>query len=193
MEKANKGDLLENIKKQGHFVEDTAKKLFHQLVDGVMYLHSKNIVHRDLKCENILMVDTNVLKIGDFGFARTVTDDVLSDTFCGSAAYAPPEILQGIPYNPKIAEMWSLGVILYIILVGMMPYDDSDVKAMIKTQLKCKIGFPEKRNLSTAAKNLVFWMLECNPERRATPDGILECDWIAVRCRETNGAAQSTL
>ncbi|XP_006819248.2 testis-specific serine/threonine-protein kinase 2-like [Saccoglossus kowalevskii] len=178
MEKAAHGDLLEHIKKNGSLPEGICKSMFRQLVDGLKYLHAKDVVHRDLKCENLLLDECDHLKVADFGFARVISDTKLSETFCGSAAYAPPEILQGIPYHPKSAEIWSMGVILYIMLVGMMPYDDSDVKAMIKVQLNSKVSFPEKKKLTPEVKALVHWMLEPRLDKRASLDDILASDWF---------------
>merc|ERR1712168_1224912 len=103
MECAKRGDLLDFIHVQGILEEPEARKLFSQIMNALKYLHENNIVHRDLKCENILIASENKLKLGDFGFAREYKEDedLLSETFCGSPAYAAPEIIQGTPYNCK--------------------------------------------------------------------------------------------
>lgn len=106
-ELAANGDLLEHIRSNGAIAETTGKKLFRQLVDGVAYIHNKEIVHRDLKCENILLDKDHNLIISDFGFAKenlpTATGKKkLSHTYCGSYAYAPPEILKGEQYNKSV-------------------------------------------------------------------------------------------
>lgn len=98
MDYCRHGDLLEYIKDYGCFSEDKAKYYFKQIVSAVSYLHALDIAHRDLKCENVFLMWNNQIKLGDFGFARTCTDSLgrkaMSDTFCGSAAYAAPEILK---------------------------------------------------------------------------------------------------
>ncbi|CAB0008643.1 unnamed protein product [Nesidiocoris tenuis] len=137
------------------------RSISRQLVDAVGYLHTREIAHRDLKCENIMLSDKDTIKIADFGFARWCCDlvtrkRVLSDTFCGSAAYAAPEILQGIKYNPKMYDVWSLGCILFIMICGTMPFDDKDIKKMMKIQTLRRLTFPSRSNLSTRVKRLIM-------------------------------------
>lgn len=178
MEMAGHGDLLEYIKLRGAMQEDRARILFKQLVCGVEYLHSVNVVHRDLKCENILLDTNNNVKVSDFGFARYLGDDELSRTFCGSAAYAAPEILQGIPYSGPAYDVWSMGVILYIMVCGSMPYDDSNIKKMIKVQTEEKVGFSRSKKLSADAKDLIWAMLEAEVKSRVTIPKIQVSAWL---------------
>lgn len=105
---------------------------------------------------------------------------ILSKTYCGSAAYAAPEILQGQPYNPKLYDIWSLGCILFIMLCGSMPYDDRDVRKMLKTQLETKVKFPSRTNekLDPFAKDLIYHMLEVDVTKRYNIDKVLKHKWL---------------
>ncbi|XP_039297885.1 testis-specific serine/threonine-protein kinase 1-like, partial [Nilaparvata lugens] len=160
---------------KGHLSEYRTRHLFHQIVTAVQYIHSNDLSHRDLKCENILLKDELTVRITDFGFARSCRDKytnqrILSDTFCGSAAYAAPEILQGLPYNPKMYDVWSLGCILYIMLTARMPYDDSNITKMLYVQLHAILSFPTKSEfkISHDMKKFIMHLLEPDVTRRAT-------------------------
>ena len=128
MELSENGDLLDHLRKRKHIDEVQAGKWFSNLLDGIEYMHSKGIAHRDLKCENVLICSSNILKVADFGFARIVRKNrgreiILSETYCGSFAYAPPEILKGIPYDAFISDVWSIGVVLFTMVsinLGLM-------------------------------------------------------------------------
>lgn len=187
MEHADKGDLLDYIKKNGAMPELQARKMFRELCSAVKYCHAANICHRDLKCENLLL-DTHMhIKVSDFGFARYCVDNSgkreLSKTYCGSAAYASPEVLKGTPYNPKMYDVWSLGCILYIMVCGSMPYDDSNVKKMLKVQLEGKVGFPSRviDKLSIEVKMLIHHMLEVDITKRATLDQVMKSSWMGKK------------
>uniref|UniRef100_A0A8C8SXP4 non-specific serine/threonine protein kinase n=1 Tax=Pelusios castaneus TaxID=367368 RepID=A0A8C8SXP4_9SAUR len=171
MELGVQGDLLEFIKSRGAISEDVARKMFRQLSSAIKYCHDLDVVHRDLKCENLLLDKDFNIKLSDFGFSRRLAHDengklVLSKTFCGSAAYAAPEVLQGIPYEPKIYDIWSLGVILFIMVCGSMPYDDSNIGKMLKIQKEHRVHFPRAKNLTVECKDLIYRMLQPDVCRR---------------------------
>lgn len=138
MDMADGGDLLDYIKTNGAIAENEARKFFRQLVDASEYLHNSDVVHRDLKCENILLDRNKNILLSDFGFARTQPVEYntgrrkLSLTFCGSYAYAPPEILRGIAYDGTRSDVWSLGVVLFTMLCAKLPYDDSNLKLLME-------------------------------------------------------------
>ncbi|XP_011299425.1 testis-specific serine/threonine-protein kinase 1 [Fopius arisanus] len=183
---AENGDLLDFTLKNGAVDEDQARVWFRQLALGLQYLHEMEIAHRDIKCENVLLTANNNVKLTDFGFARYVIDPrgkkVLSDTFCGSLMYAAPEILRGAPYNPKAADTWSLGVILYIILNKAMPFDEPNLKKLYEIQMNRKWKFRKKvaDSLSEQVKKLVMNLLEPEVAKRWSVDQIIHSSWIAM-------------
>ncbi|XP_066210219.1 testis-specific serine/threonine-protein kinase 1-like [Saccopteryx leptura] len=196
MELGVQGDLLEFIKTRGALHEEDARKKFHQLSSAIKYCHDLDIVHRDLKCENLLLDKDFNIKLSDFGFSKhCLRDDggrlILSKTFCGSAAYAAPEVLQGIPYQPKVYDIWSLGVILYIMVCGSMPYDDSNIKKMLRTQKEHRISFPRSRHLTDECKDLICRMLQPDINRRLRIDEILSHCWVQPKAPTPSSAAAS--
>ncbi|XP_030745163.1 testis-specific serine/threonine-protein kinase 3-like [Sitophilus oryzae] len=178
------GDLLEYIRDYGAFSEEKSKFYFKQVVDAVSYLHNLDIAHRDLKCENIFIMWNDQIKLGDFGFARWCKNRngkmVLSDTFCGSAAYAAPEILKGISYDPKMYDIWALGCILYIMLTASMPFDDVDIRKMIKTQLNKTIFATMLlwTEFTVSLKKLLNALLEPDLNKRLKIEDIKKHQWF---------------
>jgi len=184
MRYAENGDMLDFIRQNGLVPERQAKIWFRQMVQGLQYLHGMNVAHRDLKCENILLSRHWNVKLADFGFARFCIDTdgkrVLSQTYCGSAAYAAPEVVSGTPYNPKLADVWSLGIILYIMVNATMPFDDSNLKKLLKDQLARKWDFRSrvKDVLTPSLTQLVRNILEPDITQRITLDRMSTHDWI---------------
>ncbi|XP_015188663.1 PREDICTED: testis-specific serine/threonine-protein kinase 3-like [Polistes dominula] len=183
---AENGDLLDYILKNGAVSENQARIWLRQLALGLQYLHEMEIAHRDMKCENVLLTTNYNVKLADFGFSRYMIDNrgkrVLSDTYCGSLSYAAPEVLRGAPYNPKCSDIWSLGVILYIILNKAMPFDETNIKILYEQQLARKWKFRRKvdETISENAKTTVSNLLEPDTKKRWQVDQILYCDWIAM-------------
>lgn len=143
------GELYDYLAEKGRLTEPEAKRMFGELCLAVNYVHENNVVHRDLKLENVLLDERCHIKLGDFGFTREYEQGRLLETFCGTTGYAAPEMLackkysgQGIRYFPHIAllftnhchnaevDVWSLGIILYCLLVGTLPFDDDDEDVM---------------------------------------------------------------
>ncbi|XP_009868302.1 PREDICTED: testis-specific serine/threonine-protein kinase 2 [Apaloderma vittatum] len=183
MELGEKGDLLNYINMTGPMKEEMARVKFQQLASAIKYCHDLDVVHRDLKCENILLdVDLNI-KLSDFGFCKFLSRDehgriILSETFCGSVAYAAPEVLQGIPCDPRISDIWSLGVILYTMVCALMPFDDSHVKTMIHLQKQQRIPFPDTICLTLECKNLIYHLLQPSVSQRPCIDEVLKDSWL---------------
>ncbi|KAF6352691.1 testis specific serine kinase 4 [Rhinolophus ferrumequinum] len=192
LELAQGGDVLEWIQRHGACSEPLAGKWFSQMTLGIAYLHSKGIVHRDLKLENLLLDKRENVKISDFGFAKMVLSNQplhsspsyrqvncfthLSQTYCGSFAYACPEILLGLPYNPFLSDTWSMGVILYTLVVAHLPFDDTNLKKLLKETQK-EVTFPRNYSISQECKNLVFQMLR-QATKRATILDIIKDPWV---------------
>ena len=175
------GDLLQYIRLRGALSESEARRFFQQLCSGVEYMHENNMIHRDLKCENILLSKKNVIKIADFGFARTIEPQEVSKTYCGSAAYAAPELLQGIPYKGPIADIWSLGVILYIMCCSSMPFRDTNIKTLLKDQ-KEPLHIPSKltATFNPSLKDLISRILCFELPKRYGMNEIQQHAWYNV-------------
>lgn len=187
MRYADNGDLLDFVKRNGVVPEQQSKLWFRQMASGLHYLHGKNIAHRDLKCENILLSRRFNVKLADFGFARFCADGdgrrVLSQTYCGSAAYAAPEVVSGTPYNPKLADVWSLGIILFIMLNASMPFDDSNLRKLLKDQMSRNWVFRSRvrDTVSALAKSIVRHILEPDITLRLTLERVLGHEWVRPR------------
>ncbi|RZF45104.1 hypothetical protein LSTR_LSTR013984 [Laodelphax striatellus] len=198
---AENGDLLEYVLNHGEVSEERSRFWIRQMALAVQYLHEMGIAHRDLKCENILITELLNCKLADFGFARFVIDEtgapILSATYCGSLTYAAPEVLRGLPYDPKISDMWSLGVILYVMFNKSMPFDDANVKKMYERQMNKRVRFRTKvvDKLTTQAKVTTFAMLEPMTSKRMTVDELIGGEWVAMdpKLRQLNALERSAL
>uniref|UniRef100_A0A673TCF0 non-specific serine/threonine protein kinase n=1 Tax=Suricata suricatta TaxID=37032 RepID=A0A673TCF0_SURSU len=189
MELAVRGDLLQLVQTRGALPEDDARDKFHQLSSAIKYCHDLNVVHRDLKLENVLLDESFNIKLSDFGFSKRCLRDgsgrlTLSKTFCGSAAYAAPEVLEAVPYQPKVCDIWSLGVILYIMVCGAMPYDDSNIKRMLRLQKEHLVHIPHSRHLTGECKDLLYRMLQPDVRRRLNIDEVLSHSWLQPKAQD---------
>ncbi|KAG8179452.1 hypothetical protein JTE90_006822 [Oedothorax gibbosus] len=177
-------DMLNYIRGRGHLPEKEARNYFRQIVNALKYLHSMNVAHRDLKCENIMITGNNTIKIIDLGFSRSTVNSsgrrILSETYCGSTAYAAPEVLQGTPYNPMMYDVWSLGCVLFIMVTGRMPFDDKNIRKLVTYQLKKKIKFPSSFTLSSKVKDLIKCMLEPDVTKRMSITRVAQSAWLKM-------------
>ncbi|XP_033112219.1 testis-specific serine/threonine-protein kinase 1-like [Anneissia japonica] len=183
MEYLSGGDVLQYIqtRSRGPVCEGLAKRWIKQTIGGLMYLHGLNIAHRDVKCENLLLDDGSNVKITDFGFCKKMNPaEELSKTYCGSAAYAAPEIIRSIAYNPYISDIWALGVVCYVITTGTMPFGDDvkDVHKIVAAQSK-PLYFIRTRAPSETCQNLIQSMLTVDVTKRATFKEILLSSWMS--------------
>ncbi|CDH53138.1 pkinase-domain-containing protein [Lichtheimia corymbifera JMRC:FSU:9682] len=170
------GELFDALATCGRCPEHYARKWFSQLASAIKYCHEQGIVHRDLKLENILLDENDNAKICDFGFARQTDNRQLLETFCGSLAYSAPEIIERKKYTGPETDIWSLGVILYTLLAGELPFDDD---SEIMTQRKIVKGVYEMPfYFSTGSADLIRSMLQKEPSQRITIDQILAHPWL---------------
>ncbi|MEQ2266914.1 MAP/microtubule affinity-regulating kinase 3 [Xenotaenia resolanae] len=147
-----------------------------QIVSAVQYCHQKHIVHRDLKAENLLLDADMNIKIADFGFSNEFTLGGKLDTFCGSPPYAAPELFQGKKYDGPEVDVWSLGVILYTLVSGSLPFDGQNLKELRERVLRGKYRIPFY--MSTDCENLLKRFLVLNPGKRGTLEQIMKDRWI---------------
>ncbi|XP_028163805.1 testis-specific serine/threonine-protein kinase 1-like isoform X2 [Ostrinia furnacalis] len=193
------GDLLEHILQKGAVQEDQARIWTRQLALAIQYMHELEIAHRDIKCENVLLTANQNAKLSDFGFARLCVDkkmkDIHSETFCGSLSYTAPEILQGAPYYPKPTDVWSLGIVLYVMLNRAMPFEDKHIKQLYQAQINRNWKFRSRYvdTISDNCKRLVTLMLDPNYQSRIKVDQIIHSEWIAMDSRLLEWTPQETL
>ncbi|KAG2457836.1 MARK3 kinase, partial [Polypterus senegalus] len=147
-----------------------------EIVSAVQYCHQKYIVHRDLKAENLLLDADMNIKIADFGFSNEFTLGNKLDTFCGSPPYAAPELFQGKKYDGPEVDVWSLGVILYTLVSGSLPFDGQNLKELRERVLRGKYRIPFY--MSTDCENLLKRFLVLNPAKRGTLEQIMKDRWI---------------
>ncbi|GFP97084.1 cbl-interacting serine/threonine-protein kinase 3 [Phtheirospermum japonicum] len=173
------GELFDKIVNHGRMREDEARRYFQQLIDAVDYCHSRGVFHRDLKPENLLLDAAGNLKVSDFGLSalsQQVRDDGLLHTTCGTPNYVAPEVLNDRGYNGATADLWSCGVILFVLLAGYLPFDDSNLMNLYKKISSAEFTCPPW--LSFGAMKLIARILEPNPEKRITIAEILEDQWF---------------
>lgn len=171
-------DLFSYIQRTGALKEDQARVIFRQIVSAVAYLHSNRVAHRDLKLENFVISATGVVKIIDFGLSARVTPQVKLGDVCGSMAYSPPEIISHVPYDGTAADMWSLGIVLYALLLGGFPFYAEDPHLMRDQIMTGKLRFPKW--LGQPARDLIVSLLHRHPERRADIFDVMENSWLTA-------------
>ena len=158
-------DLNKYIKKNGRISEKQTKIFMTQIAAGLYYLHSLNLIHRDLKPHNILLSKNGNIKIADFGFVKDYTENSMFDTLCGSPIYMAPEILQHKKYDAKV-DLWSIGIILYELLSAEPPFMASNHIQLLKTIETTKFKFPKNIIISTDCINIIESLLVVDPKKR---------------------------
>lgn len=178
MEYVRGGELFAKVLK-GKLSEDLARKYFQQLISAVDYCHSRGVSHRDLKPENLLLDEDENLKISDFGLSalpEQLRNDGLLHTQCGTPAYVAPEVLRKRGYDGTKADIWSCGVILYVLLAGYLPFQDENMMKMYCKVFKAEYQFPPW--FSTESKRLISKLLVADPGRRISIPAITRVPWF---------------
>jgi serine/threonine protein kinase len=163
------GELFDYIVNKIRLNEEESSFFFYQIINAVEYIHSKGIVHRDLKPENLLLNDKNKLKIIDFGLSNYFFPDSeknLLKTPCGSPCYAAPEMVSGNNYNGFKTDIWAIGIILYAMLVGYLPFEDNDNDILFQKILECDLEFPDF--LSNLSIDIITKILNVDSDKRYT-------------------------
>ncbi|KAL3311717.1 hypothetical protein Ciccas_009701 [Cichlidogyrus casuarinus] len=180
LELGDGGDLYDFITKhESGLNEDLSKRLFRQIVTAISYCHRLHVVHRDLKPENVVFFEKlGIVKLTDFGFSNKFTPGSTLNTACGSLAYSAPEILLGNPYDAPKVDIWSLGVILYMLVCGSLPFQERNDSETLAKIMDCEYRLPMR--LSSECKNLISRLLVRDPDQRPTLDDILNDVWLAL-------------
>lgn len=176
MEYASGGEVFDYLVAHGRMKEKEARVKFRQILSAVQYCHQKHVIHRDLKAENLLLDENLNIKIADFGFSNEFTPGSKLDTFCGSPPYAAPELFQGKKYDGPEVDVWSLGVILYTLVSGSLPFDGQNLKELRERVLRGKYRIPFY--MSTDCENLLKRFLVLNPLKRTNLELIMSDRWL---------------
>nr|GMD11549.1 CBL-interacting protein kinase 5-like [Ipomoea batatas]GME19002.1 CBL-interacting protein kinase 5-like [Ipomoea batatas] len=178
MEYVRGGELFDKVAK-GRLKEETARRYFQQLIAAVDFCHSRGVYHRDLKPENLLLDEMGNLKVSDFGLsalAESRRQDGLLHTTCGTPAYVAPEVITKRGYDGEKADIWSCGVILFVLLAGYLPFQDANLMQMYRKisrgDFKCPKWFPPE------AKKLLSRILDPNPITRISLSKLMENSWF---------------
>uniref|UniRef100_A0ACD5WQM6 Uncharacterized protein n=1 Tax=Avena sativa TaxID=4498 RepID=A0ACD5WQM6_AVESA len=178
------GELFSLVDSSGRMTEDLARHYFRQLVSAVRYCHSRGVYHRDIKPENLLLDGAGDLKVADFGLGA-VADGNLRHTMCGTPAYVAPEILSKQGYDPAKVDVWSCGVVLFVLAAGYLPFNDASLINMYRKiyagRFRCPGWF------SPELRHLLRHVLNPNPAARIDADGIMEHPWFRHGAAEDGG------
>lgn len=183
MEYVSGGDLLTYVKKRNKLSENVAKYIFRQIILSLEFTHQQNIIHRDIKLDNILLDIHGNIKICDFGVSKYIKTkkEIMYDQ-CGTPAYIAPEILKGQGYEGQPVDIWSSGVVLYAMLSGMVPFKAVDMNDLQK--LITKGEYSEIEGVSSMCNELISQILEVDPKKRITCEEIINHPWMRIDFEE---------
>ncbi|KAG8052964.1 hypothetical protein GUJ93_ZPchr0001g30630 [Zizania palustris] len=178
MEYVRGGELFSRVAR-GRLKEDAARKYFQQLIGAIDFCHSRGVYHRDLKPENLLVDENGNLKVSDFGlsaFRECQKQDGMLHTTCGTPAYVAPEIINKKGYDGEKADIWSCGVILFVLLAGYLPFHDSNLMEMYRKISKGDVKYPQW--FTSDVRKLLSRLLDPNPNTRITIEKLVEHPWF---------------
>uniref|UniRef100_A0A453SFA3 non-specific serine/threonine protein kinase n=5 Tax=Triticinae TaxID=1648030 RepID=A0A453SFA3_AEGTS len=176
MELITGGELFDKIARQGKLRENEARKYFQQLIDAINYCHSKGVYHRDLKPENLLLDSRGNLKVSDFGLSSLSQNGFLHTT-CGTPNYVAPEVLSDGGYDGSAADVWSCGVILYVLMAGYLPFEENDLPTLYDKITAAHFSCPDW--FSQGAKSLIQRILDPTPKTRMTIKEMKSDTWFS--------------
>ena len=176
MEYAGAGDLLHYVKKKKRLAEEEAQYIFKQVVYGLGHCNCRSVLHRDIKLDNVLLDNDKGIKLCDFGVSKIIKKHQFIKEQCGTPAYIAPEIIADEGYEGFFADIWSLGVVLYAMLCGTVPFKAPNMKELHKLILSGKYTFPVE--LSPDAKDLIEKLLVLEPKNRLSIPEILAHPWV---------------
>eukprot|EP01080_Neovahlkampfia_damariscottae_P007525 gene7525-11849_t len=188
MELITGGELFDKIVSVKKFDEKVARRYFQQLIDGLSYCHKKGIAHRDLKPENLLLGKNDTLKISDFGLSGLAGDNKMLSTICGTPHYVAPEVLSG-SYDGISADVWSLGIILFVMLSGCHPFDGDSVAELFNRIENLEFKYPNY--FTKGARALLDKIIVVDPKKRATMEDIKNDPWFKKGYKGDTGARKS--
>jgi 5'-AMP-activated protein kinase, catalytic alpha subunit len=193
MEYMKGGELFDKVEKSGRLTEEAAHKYFQQLISAVDYCHSRGVFHRDLKPENLLLDDNDNLKVSDFGLSalsESRRQDGLLHTTCGTPAYVAPEVISRTGYDGAKSDIWSCGVVLFVLASGYLPFQGPNLMEMYRKiqhgDFRCPGWFSHK------LKKLMYKILDPNPSTRISIQKIKESTWFQKGPRETRAVKEMT-
>ncbi|XP_026680911.1 serine/threonine-protein kinase SIK3-like [Diaphorina citri] len=179
-EYARGGEIFSHLLTIGQMAEKEASRLFRQILSAVAYCHANNVVHRDIKAENLLFDENGDIKLADFGFSNYFTPGHMLTTWCGSPPYAAPELFGGREYDGTKSDVWSLGVVLYVMVTAQLPFDGPNLAVLKQRILFGKFRIPFY--MSAECENLIRSMLVLDPAKRLTLTQISNHKWMSVHC-----------
>ncbi|XP_061991770.1 CBL-interacting serine/threonine-protein kinase 4 [Rosa rugosa] len=178
VELATGGELFAKISRHGKLPESLARRYFQQLVSALRFCHENGVSHRDVKPQNLLLDGNGNLKVSDFGLSALPEQlkNGLLHTACGTPAYTAPEVLYRVGYDGSKADAWSCGVILFVLLAGHLPFDDSNLVAMHKKIQRRDYIIPA--TISKPARRIIYQLLDPNPNTRLSIEAVMEKAWF---------------